>query len=316
MKYHTLLNLRTALAAVIFAAIYTASAEKVSEVVEQTFNVTPGQTLAVDVFDGDIEIAPHDKNIVAITLLKRAEALTATKAQERLDAYQVKFDQNANGVLIKTLKREQQDWSFWNHTNFSANYTILVPRSFRCTIVTSDGDVRMEGISGDQEVISSDGDLTLVGIIGNASLTTSDGDVVVTDLVGDLEATSSDGDLIVKGIEGKTDVRTSDGDVQLKNLRGEAMAFTSDGEVFVELLSQPQADCTFRTTDGDITLVVPETIQAEFDVSVTDGAIDFDFPVDSLKSWGESQHFTQKINGGGPSIRLSTTDGKISIEKK
>jgi DUF4097 and DUF4098 domain-containing protein YvlB len=68
-----------------------------------------------------------------------------------------------------------------------------------------------------------------------------------------------------------------------------------------------------ETTNGHITVRLPRTFAGRLDADNTNGSIDSDLPVTT--SGSHDKHTLRgTINGGGPDLRLRTTNGSIRIE--
>jgi DUF4097 and DUF4098 domain-containing protein YvlB len=300
---------------VCLVSFQIASAEEVKEVIEKSFDVRSGQNLSVEVYDSHVDVTTHSKSTVEVVLTKIVKAPSEEKANELLEDYRVDFEATGDGIKIETQKPKMRLWDFGRAYHFYAKFEIKVPGTFNTQIATSDGDINVSGPTGSHKIATSDGEVRLEAISGDIQLATSDGDVYLKRINGDVRASTSDGEVLVSEFKGDLSTSTSDGDVTLKAIQGSAEAHTSDGSLHIEFASQPTDACAFRTTDGDITLKVPADIRARFDVSVSSGDLDFEFPVSSYHSSGDSHHFVQEINGGGPLISISTTEGEVEVSK-
>ncbi|MGA7842379.1 MAG: DUF4097 family beta strand repeat-containing protein, partial [Candidatus Acidiferrales bacterium] len=66
--------------------------------------------------------------------------------------------------------------------------------------------------------------------------------------------------------------------------------------------------------DGHITLRVPSDLNAMLDAHTGDGSITLDIPIQVSGSLSHSS-VRGKLNGGGPTLAISSGDGSIHIEK-
>src|SRR5207302_11157719 len=103
-----------------------------------TFPLNSGGTVALENFNGSVEVFAWDQNSVDVSATKYAST------KEQLDA--VKIDVAAGSsasVRIRTIRP-----SSW-HGNMGARYTLRVPRRVQLdSITTSNGAIRVEGIDG------------------------------------------------------------------------------------------------------------------------------------------------------------------------
>ncbi|MEE2776329.1 MAG: DUF4097 family beta strand repeat-containing protein [Acidobacteriota bacterium] len=134
----------------------------------------------------------------------------------------------------------------------------------------------------------------------------------------ELDAHTVNGDVDVASVTGAIDARTTNGQIHIRELAGTARARTTNGSIRAELQKVNGAsDCEFRTTNGGITLFVPETLGAEVVATTTTGAVNTDFAV--LERSGSSRwrrkSLKGEINGGGSKLTLVTTNGSIQLRR-
>jgi hypothetical protein len=89
---------------------------------------------------------------------------------------------------------------------------------------------------------------------------------------------------------------------------------TTNGKITAELLSLGNQGCELHTTNGAIHITLPENIRADLDASTTNGNVTSALPL-SLQGKISQRGMEGKINGGGPLLKLRTTNGGITIEK-
>jgi DUF4097 and DUF4098 domain-containing protein YvlB len=136
-------------------------------------------------------------------------------------------------------------------------------------------------------------------------------DVVVPRTM-DLDVSNVNGTVAVSDITGRLRLETTNGKIDMARCAGTVDASTTNGGIRAELLQvSPGRDLSFETTNGRITLIVPASLAADIDADTTNGSITTDLPV-TAKTF-ESNSLRGAINGGGPRLRLRTTNGGIEI---
>jgi hypothetical protein len=170
------------------------------------------------------------------------------------------------------------------------------------------------------EAKTSDGNVTLSGLAGQLALTTGDGDVTVDHVSGELRIKSGDGHVKISDAEGALDARTSDGSLNVDGLFHALALHTSDGTLEVRLRDGTKFTeaSSIQTSDGSVTLRVPQTFAADLDVHTSDGHLDCSLPltIDHYQSSGGEGHaFHGKLNGGGAPFSIHTSDGNVKIEQ-
>jgi DUF4097 and DUF4098 domain-containing protein YvlB len=69
-----------------------------------------------------------------------------------------------------------------------------------------------------------------------------------------------------------------------------------------------------QTTNGGVSLVVPENYSARLEASTVNGGMNFDFPV-TVQGKIEKD-VSVDLGGGGALVRAVTTNGGISVKRK
>jgi DUF4097 and DUF4098 domain-containing protein YvlB len=165
-------------------------------------------------------------------------------------------------------------------------------------IETLSGDVRIDGVNGTVEARTVNGEVEVRGTEGDMDLFTADGDVRVIGHRGRLRVESTDGDLTLRDVEGRTlGASTLDGDVEF------------DGAV------EENGSLDLSAHDGDVTVVLPATVQAEVEVSTFHGEFTSDFRV-RTGGFRAGEPLRFQIGNGGTRIMLRSFDGDISIHSR
>jgi hypothetical protein len=186
--------------------------------------------------------------------------------------------QAGNRIAIDVrLPREYFHVSFGRRR---VDMVIHAPRSINLDLHTGDGAIEISGISGQMALRSSDGRIEANGVDGK------------------LNATASDGHIKVNGRFDQLDVRTGDGSIEAEVLSGSIMS----------------SEWTLHTSDGHLTMRVPENFSADVDIHTSDGHIDLGLPVFVLGRT-ENHEIHGKLNQGGPLLTLRAGDGSIRVEK-
>ena len=185
--------------------------------------------------------------------------------------------QNGDQVYLQ-VKIPNQHWMV-NLGKRSVKVEVAVPQKTRVQATTSDGSVRLDGTKA------------------GAVLKTSDGSIHVSGFDGDLQARTSDGSIDADGRFTALDLQTSDGQIKADIATG----------------SKISGPWNLRTSDGSVHLRVPADIAFELDASTGDGSINSDLTIQSEEK--ARNRLRGKVNGGGPTLHVHTSDGSIHIGK-
>ena len=138
-------------------------------------------------------------------------------------------------------------------------------------------------------------------VSGNLRIKSGDGQVKITNADGAIDAHTSDGNLSVDGLFHALALHTSDGTLDLSLREGTKLAGAS----------------TIQSSDGSVTIRVPQNFAADLNVHTSDGHVDCALPLtmDHYQSGGNQGHELRgKLNGGGTPLTIHTSDGNVKIE--
>lgn len=129
----------------------------------------------------------------------------------------------------------------------------------------------------------------------------------------DVEIRTVNGKIRVEGVRGRVQADTTNGGIEMTGLRGSVRAGTVNGGIDVALVQvEDGRDMRLSTTNGGIDLRIPRDVRATIDAQTVNGGIGLE-GIDADVSRRGRRHLNADLNGGGPEIRLSTTNGGIDI---
>ncbi|WP_136717674.1 DUF4097 family beta strand repeat-containing protein [Halorientalis salina] len=159
--------------------------------------------------------------------------------------------------------------------------------------VSVDLDVAVPSSLSVQRVESTNGEVTASGVGGDGTYRTENGDVDVENVDGYLTLRSTNGDVVARDVTGVDDATSTNGDVDL---------------AFRDL----RADAAFSSNNGDVTISVPETVDAAVDLATTNG----DVTVEGL-SLSDRSNGTGSVTGtlgdGTHGLSARTTNGDVTL---
>ncbi len=142
-------------------------------------------------------------------------------------------------------------------------------------------------------------------------------------------STVTAGDVEIRTVDGEFDVHNVNGRILMSDVSGSGRAGTVNGKLTVGFRSLPAGACSFKTVNGDLAVLLPEGLSADFRLKTLRGDVYSDFPVAALarrpavreESKGKfiyksDRFFGVRAGKGGPEIALDTMNGDILIKKK
>ncbi|GAB5409597.1 MAG: hypothetical protein BalsKO_19620 [Balneolaceae bacterium] len=131
----------------------------------------------------------------------------------------------------------------------------------------------------------------------------------------DLDLETYNGGISIRDVDGDIRFGTLNGGVRLTNLNGDVRGKTTNGGVKVELIGSEWIGegLNVETTNGGVTLYIPEEYNAQLRTGTVNGSMDFDFPM--MISGRFDKKLTTTLGDGGKTIRVVTTNGGIRIKR-
>lgn len=129
------------------------------------------------------------------------------------------------------------------------------------------------------------------------------------------------GGISLDGIDGKLEFETVNGGVSLRDVAGEVRGRTTNGGVNVVLSgnSWKGGGLDVTTSNGGVHISMPENYAANIETGTVNGGFNSDIPAlnvtteDVKGDRSRSRRINTPINGGGPTIRVVTTNGGVKI---
>jgi DUF4097 and DUF4098 domain-containing protein YvlB len=168
----------------------------------------------------------------------------------------------------------------------------------------------------DLEARTSDGSLKVYGVSGTIALHTSDGAVDVSDVSGAVRLVASDGSIRMHNVTGTLESKSSDGHVSIDGKLTGIQVHTSDGGLEVTLAEGSQLTTSSRieASDGSVKIRLPRTMAADLEIHTSDGHIDCQLPL-TMNGYnsGGGHNIRGRLNAGGTPLTIHTSDGNVTI---
>ena len=127
---------------------------------------------------------------------------------------------------------------------------------------------------------------------------TTNGAIKLTAISNDVQATTTNGGVHGEGLSGTVEAETTNGGVQL------SVAQLGTGGLRAE------------TTNGGVTVELPADAKADILAHVVNGAVGVENLTIVTTGEQSRRHLEGKLNGGGPRVEVSTTNGGIRLSGK
>jgi Toastrack DUF4097 len=131
-----------------------------------------------------------------------------------------------------------------------------------------------------------------------------------------LSLKAHNGGIGVSDVRGQIEFSTMNGGVSLRRLAGDVKGQTMNGGLTIDLAGNgwEGEGMDVKTTNGGVTLSIPENYSARLETGTVNGGLKTDFPI-TLQ--GEvKRELSLNLGSGGQTIRAVTTNGGVSIKRK
>lgn len=165
--------------------------------------------------------------------------------------------------------------------NYGADFDVAAPDTVAVDVATSNGAVSVSGMKRGARVSTSNGKVTALGTGGSLELETSNGAVTVT------------------------------------VHRGNVAAVTSNGAVECDVAELGATESALlETSNGDVTLWLPEDVSATFDATTSNGEVTVSGFTTVTWDVSERTHKSGRIGSGASAVTVTTTNGSILIRAR
>ena len=219
------------------------------------------------------------------------------------------------------------------------------------TVASRSGDVRVSNVEGLVKIHKAGGSVSIRGVKGNVEVDGRGDEIEAADVSGTVtvsgefsgsvdfagvdqvlrfnssrtnmtaqklpgQLSMERGSLDARGVEGPFEISTRHKDVTLAEFRNSVKISTTNGDVRLETSTPPAGQVEVDVRKGKIALAIPEKSNFRIDATSRHGEVESAFAAATLKvnQEGESPSITGSYGKGGPSIRLTTSYGSISLE--
>jgi DUF4097 and DUF4098 domain-containing protein YvlB len=159
--------------------------------------------------------------------------------------------------------------------------------------------------------VSVDLDVAVPSSLSVARAETTNGEVTASGVGGDGTYRTENGDVHVENVDGYLTFRSTNGDVVARDVTGVDDATSTNGDVDLAF-SDLRTDTSCASTNGDVTISIPETVDAAVDLATTNGAVTVEGLSLSDRSNGTGS-VTGTLGDGTHGLSARTTNGDVTL---
>ncbi|MGH9534637.1 MAG: DUF4097 family beta strand repeat-containing protein [Terriglobales bacterium] len=201
---------------------------------------------------------------------------------------------------------------------------------------TAGGDITLAAAAGSVDLQSQGGNISVGEAAGPLRIATAGGAIVVGRAGGDVVAETAGGNIrlgpvagTVRAESGGGNIRvaaarglrcqTGAGDLDLGDVRGPVRAVTGAGSIHAVITAAAGefAASLLQSSSGDIVVYLPRRLPVTVDAATTGGQqLSSDIPqIASAAARNQGASAQVSLNGGGPVLRIETSNGGIRIQQ-
>jgi DUF4097 and DUF4098 domain-containing protein YvlB len=252
---------------IVFLCYGAGYGETIEETFKQNISFQQGGYLSISNFNGYIKIIPWDKSEVEIVAHKEVRASDQERAEKLMQKLNIIVAESNDKIEIETDSPRSSrhgsgffDWLLGKgESGCSVSYELKVPFQIDLNLITTNGEINIQGISGRVRMQSTNGEITAEDIKGFVRCKTTNGSIRVgfIQIPGDDEISfkTTNGSVTLylpSDYAGSVDLETTNGDIETdfplkikkkwsrKHIKG--------------LISSGGGEIQCSTTNGDIQL--------------------------------------------------------------
>lgn len=134
----------------------------------------------------------------------------------------------------------------------------------------------------------------------------------------DLDLSAVNGGITIAGVSGNLRFDTTNGGVKLTDVGGRVSGETRNGGLNVTLAGTrwEGEGLDVETSNGGVTLAIPDGYNAELETRTVNGGLRIDFPITIQGELSSRRGISTTLGSGGPLVRVRTTNGGVKINRR
>jgi hypothetical protein len=264
---------------------------------DQTVPVSRGTRLTIDNHAGEVVVRAWDRDALRVQARHAARARVGVRTSPA-------------GVHVSASAQQGPPGS--------VDYEITAPAWMPVKIEGRFIYVMVEGAQSEVSVETVRGDVLLKGGSGSISVKTIQGEIVVEGGRGKINLSSVNEGIKVTGAAGEITAETTNGSISLARIESASVTVaTVNGDVAYDGTLADAGRYSFSTHNGDITVTVPETANATFNVRTYNGEFGASLPLKGPDPSGlrRGRRATYTLGAGSADVELESFGGGIRLRR-
>jgi hypothetical protein len=254
------------------------------------------KTLRLTNSNGWVRVRAHDLPDIEldadIRIYSRVPDKTEILASYAKSLIQVTPDADSINILTEPEGRAPYA------ADVSVDYTILVPL---------ETNIHIKSINGNIWISKGCGSVDVAG---------QNTDIEIADPGGPVNATSTNGRVRVTNAPAGATIATVNGNVYVHMLGGAFTATTINGSIVARLLDPHVEQCSLKTQNGGITLVMHPDCGATIEAETVQGVVKCDLPIDGDPHPRRKRYLNAAIGSAHTGVSMETLNGNIWVARE
>jgi len=291
-------------AAVFLTALLTAAllaAPAMAEEVNLSGDAPADGVVMIENIAGSITVIGWDKNEITVTGTMSDEVEKIDFTTGKKSRIKVVYPKKT-----KTIKT-------------GADLEIHVPKGSSVEIECISAPIDVSGLTATVEAASISGNVTITGVCEEIEAESISGDVIIEGGAPEIEIGSISGEVSASGGTSEVEAETVSGDIALefKEYLGLSVGSVA-GSAKIKGALADEASISVDLHSGNLTMIVPGSVSADFEIETFSGDIDNDFGQKAHKTseYSPGKELEFSVGSGSARVRISTFSGDVEILKK
>ena len=275
--------------------------------VDDTHSAAAHGIVSIRNMSGSVHVTGWSQKEVRVkgTLGPRVEKLTFEREEDRT---RIEVDVPNHAMNGKTHGK-----------NIEAQLEISVPEGSTVRVDGVNIEIAVEGVNGELELQSVNGGITVSGQPDEVEASTVNGSITMNTGSRKTRLEAVNGTIEVTGGKGELEAACVNGHIEVREgAFDEAKCSTVSGETIWKAELASRGSLTLETHSGSITLELPRSTSAEFDVSTFSGKINNGLGPEARRSseYGPGYELHFELGSGASKIDIASFSGDINIRAK
>ena len=280
----------------------------------RTLNVTGTADIEITSGSGNITVRSGDSSKVTIVGHVRSSRETwfgidtSGSPEEKVNRIVNNPPIEQSGSWIRIGKIADEDL----RRGVSISYDVTVPKDTRLRASSGSGEVRIDNIAGSTNARSGSGTLQIHNIGSDLDASTGSGEIEAIGIGGSARAQTGSGDVRIE-LTGNGSVRahTGSGEITIRGAKNTLDASTGSGDIHAD--GTVASSWNIHTGSGEVRIAVPHDAKFTLQARSSSGSVNSDLPI-TVNGSMERHSLHGTVNGGGPTLDVSTSSGSIHIQ--